>query len=147
MYCERELKKATQVAEKKSVNEISQFQKYKKRKIAEQEAKGEDRGDEEEFGAELRAELESLKGKLMDIEMSLNQVLAAAIEVFRERVKGNIEQAKTATEDFFKIVAAQVEEYQRELRIFAIQKSDDFINNAAANENAEEEEDDGDEEK
>ena len=105
-YCERELKKATQIAEKKSVEEISKFQKYKKRKIAEQEAKGEDRGDEEEFGAELREELEKLRTRLMDIEMSLNQVLAAAIEIFREKVKGNLEQAKTATEEYFKLVGA-----------------------------------------
>jgi len=56
-YCERDLKKATQLAEKKSVDEITKFQKYKKRKIAEFEGQGENRGDEDEFGNELRAEL------------------------------------------------------------------------------------------
>ena len=49
-YCEKGLKRATQEAEKLSVDEIAVFQKYKKRKIAAEEGKGEDRGDEDVFG-------------------------------------------------------------------------------------------------
>ena len=58
--------------------------------------------------------------------------MTGAIEVFREKVKANIETGKTATEEFFKIVSSLVEDYQRDLRFFCNQMCDDFANKLAA---------------
>ena len=75
-------------------------------------------------------------------------MLTGAIEVFREKVKANIETGKTATEEFFKIVSSLVEDYQRDLRFFCNQMCDDFGNKLAAqgddDHNEEEEEIDDD---
>ena len=70
-YCTRELKKAAALAEKTSIQLIRDYQKYRKRMRNDMEAKGEERGDEDEYGEELKAELTKLQGRLMDVEMGL----------------------------------------------------------------------------
>ena len=75
MYCERELRKEQLAAEKRCIEEIKKFEKYKKRAAAELEALGDDRGDEDEYGNMLKGELKNLETRLMDIEMSLKAVL------------------------------------------------------------------------
>lgn len=60
-YCERELRKEQLSAEKRCIDEIKKFQKFRKRARAELEARGEDRGDEEEYGNMLKDELKNLE--------------------------------------------------------------------------------------
>ena len=100
MYCERELKKEQLSAEKRCIDEIKAFQKYRKRESAKFEALGDERGEEDEYGDMLKSELKNLETRLMDIEMSLKAVLLLSTAGFREKVVLINNEIKTKTDEF-----------------------------------------------
>ena len=112
-YCERELKRAAMNAEKECIQKIKEFQSYRKKMRRAMEAQdGDERGDEEEYGNALKAELEKLENSLMHTEMSLQQVLNSGTETFKDKLNQNL---KTCKEDhvrkFFDLSLELIENY------------------------------------
>lgn len=103
LYCERELSKEQISAEKRCIDEIKKFQKFRKRAQTELDARGDDRGDEEEYGNMLKDELKNLETQLMDIEMSLKAVLLLSTNAFKEKVGIIIAEIKGKTDDFIEL--------------------------------------------
>ena len=100
-FCLRELKKAEREAEKRAVMEIVKFQKIKKRMKLAIEMKGDDLdGDEDAYQEKLMNELGAMENRLMDIEMSLQNVLIEATKEFAKKIVDINNDLKEKTTNF-----------------------------------------------
>ena len=91
------------------------------------QALNEDRGDEEEYGMELKAELDKLENSLMHTEMSLQQVLNAGTETFVDRVNLNVKQCKEHGNAFFEEAGMYIEQYNMDLKQFALEAHEKLL--------------------
>lgn len=104
-YCLRELKKAEKEAEIRAVEMIKQFQKIKKRAKIEIESKGDELdGQEDDYGSNLKEELNSLENKLMENEMQLQNVLQEQTLEFGKKVFEMNANLKEKTNNFLQQV-------------------------------------------
>lgn len=75
----------------------------------------------------LKSELEKLESGLMHIEMSLQQVLNAGTDTFAERVTGNLKSCKEFANAFFEDANGFVEQYNMDLKTFAIDAHEKLV--------------------
>ena len=135
-YCERELRKEQLAAEKRCIEEIKRFQKYRKRAKAEMtERQVEEKVDEDEYGDMLKGELNQMETNLMDIEMCLKAVLLTATQQFKEKVNAINNDIRTKTDEFIQHVKELAETFNQDLKAYALEYQPQFVE--FANENAE----------
>ena len=126
-FCERELKKAEAKAEKECVLEIRKFISYRKKMRLWIESKTEEDRGEEEYGQTLKDECDQLENRLMHIEMSLRQKLNEGTDIFNAKVQSNYQQSKDIANQFFEEAGGYVDNYNNELRAFALDAADRMV--------------------